>query len=99
MPTVKRRASAILCAFHDAKVEFVGKAVVLSVGKAGDGLKHSLDEAHGLRISIRGHTGRWPVSTIKFAQDSSTEKSCVASSAPASTKNALIELQNYSDQQ
>jgi hypothetical protein len=22
---------------------------------------------HGLRISIRGHEGKWPVSTIKFA--------------------------------
>jgi hypothetical protein len=23
---------------------------------------------HGLRISIRGHYGKWPISTIKFAQ-------------------------------
>jgi len=23
---------------------------------------------HGLRISIKGHDGKWPVSTIKFAQ-------------------------------
>jgi hypothetical protein len=28
----------------------------------------SLDDDHGLRISIRGHPGSWPVSTIKFAQ-------------------------------
>jgi hypothetical protein len=28
----------------------------------------SLDELHGLRISIIGHDGKWPVSTIKFAQ-------------------------------
>jgi hypothetical protein len=27
-----------------------------------------LDEFHGLRISIIGHEGKWPVSTIKFAQ-------------------------------
>jgi hypothetical protein len=27
-----------------------------------------LDELHGLRISIRGHDGRWPISTIKFVQ-------------------------------
>jgi hypothetical protein len=27
-----------------------------------------LDEMHGLRISIRGHHGKWPISTIKFAQ-------------------------------
>jgi hypothetical protein len=29
-----------------------------------------LDEVHGLRISVRGHEGRWPVSTIKFSQTS-----------------------------
>jgi hypothetical protein len=23
---------------------------------------------HGLLISIRGHDGKWPVSTVKFAQ-------------------------------
>jgi hypothetical protein len=23
---------------------------------------------HGLRISIEGHDGRWPVSTIKFVE-------------------------------
>jgi hypothetical protein len=23
---------------------------------------------HGLRISVRGHEGKWPVSTIKLAQ-------------------------------
>ena len=27
-----------------------------------------LDGAHGLRISIKGHDGKWPVSTVKFAQ-------------------------------
>jgi hypothetical protein len=27
-----------------------------------------LDEMHGLRISVRGHEGRWPISTIKFVQ-------------------------------
>jgi hypothetical protein len=29
-----------------------------------------LDELHGLRISIRGHDGKWPVSTVKFSQRS-----------------------------
>jgi hypothetical protein len=28
----------------------------------------SLDEDHRLRISIGGHAGSWPISTIKFAQ-------------------------------
>jgi len=27
-----------------------------------------LDDIHGLRISVRGHDGRWPVSTIKFIE-------------------------------
>lgn len=64
----KRCASTILCAFHEAEAELVGKAVILSDGKAGTVEIVSLDEGHGLRISLRGHAGRWPVSTIKFAQ-------------------------------
>jgi hypothetical protein len=35
---------------------------------AGTAETVSLDEDHGSRISIRGHPGSWPVSTIKFAQ-------------------------------
>jgi hypothetical protein len=68
MPVAKRCASTILCTFHQAEAELVGKAVILSDGKAGTVELVSLDENHGLRISIRGHDGRWPVSTIKFAQ-------------------------------
>jgi hypothetical protein len=45
-----------------------GKAVVLTDGKAGTAETVSLDELHGLRISIRGHDGKWPISTIKFVQ-------------------------------
>jgi len=37
-------------------------------GKAGAVEGVSLDEMHGLRISIAGHDGKWPVSTIKFVQ-------------------------------
>jgi hypothetical protein len=68
MPTAKARASAILAEFEHAQTELVGKTVVLADGKAGtvDGVW--LDELHGLRISITGHDGKWPVSTIKFAQ-------------------------------
>jgi hypothetical protein len=54
--------------FHEAEAELVGKAVVLSDGKAGTVEIVSLDEDHGLRISIEGHVGNWPISTIKFAQ-------------------------------
>jgi hypothetical protein len=69
MPTVKLRASTILGAFEQAQSELVGKAVVLTDGKAGTVEKLWLDELHGLRISVKGHDGRWPVSTVKFAEN------------------------------
>ena len=68
MPSAKRHASTILYALMKAQSELVGKAVVLTDGKAGTVENVWIDEFHGLRISIRGHDGRWPVSTIKFAQ-------------------------------
>jgi hypothetical protein len=68
MPTAKLRASTILSAFEQAQTELVGKAVVLTDGKAGTVDKVWLDELLGLRISIDGHDGKWPISTIKFAQ-------------------------------
>jgi hypothetical protein len=68
MPTAKLRASTILGEYEQAQAELVGKAVILSDGKAGtvDGIW--LDELHGLRISIRGHDGKWPISTVKLVQ-------------------------------
>lgn len=68
LSTVKLRASTILGAFEQAQTELVGKAVVLTDGKAGTVESVWLDELHGLRISISGHDGKWPISTIKFAQ-------------------------------
>jgi hypothetical protein len=68
MPTAKVRASIILSEFDKAQTELVGKAVILTDGKAGTVESVWLDEMHGLRISIRGHDGKWPVSTIKFAE-------------------------------
>ena len=68
MPVAKVRASTILSEFDQAQAELVGKAVVLTDGKAGTVDNIWLDEHHGLRISIRGHEGKWPVSTIKLAQ-------------------------------
>jgi preprotein translocase subunit YajC len=68
MSTVKVRASTILREFEQAQTELVGKAVILTGGMAGTVESVSLDEMHGLRISIRGHYGKWPISTIKFAQ-------------------------------
>ena len=49
-------------------MEIAGRAVVLTDGKAGTVEKVWLDEFHGLRISIKGHDGKWPVSTIKRAR-------------------------------
>jgi hypothetical protein len=72
MPTVKLRASTILGAFEAAQSELVGKAVVLTDGKAGTVENVWLDELHGLRISVRGHYGKWPISTIKFEQSAGT---------------------------
>jgi hypothetical protein len=66
--TVKRRALTILHAFEEADAQLVGKAVILSNGRAGTVEAIWLDDVHGLRISIKGHDGKWPVSTVKFAQ-------------------------------
>jgi len=68
MPTAKLNALTILRAVDEARSELVGKAVVLTDGKAGTVEGVWLDEFHGLRISIKGHDGKWPVSTIKFTQ-------------------------------
>ncbi len=68
MASVKRRAMQIMSTFDEAQSELLGKAVVLTDGKAGTVEHVWLDELHGLRISITGHDGKWPVSTIKFAQ-------------------------------
>ena len=68
VPTAKARACAILAEFNKAQTDLVGRAVVLTDGKAGTVNEFWLDEFHGLRISIGGHEGKWPVSTIKLAQ-------------------------------
>ena len=75
MPMAKVRASTILAEFEQAQAELVGRAVILTDGKAGTVESLWLDELHGLRVSIRGHDGKWPVSTIKLAQTNvSTDK-------------------------
>jgi hypothetical protein len=68
MPSVMLRASNILREYGETRSELIGKAVVLTDGKAGTVENVWLDELHGLRISIKGHDGRWPVSTIKLAE-------------------------------
>jgi hypothetical protein len=68
MPTVKPHASTILGAFEEARSELIGKSVVFADGKAGMVENVWLDELHRLRISIKGHDGKWPISTIKFVE-------------------------------
>ena len=74
MTIVQRHASTILTALEDAQSELVGKAVVLSDGKAGTVERIWLDELHGLRISIKGHDGKWPISTIKIEQGAKNDQ-------------------------
>ena len=69
MLSVKNSASTILAAFGEVQSDLVGKAVVLSDGKAGTVKDIWLDEFHGLRISVGGHDGKWPISTIKWVQN------------------------------
>jgi hypothetical protein len=69
MPSVMRRASKILKEYGAVQSELIGKVVVLTDGKAGTVENVWPDESHGLRISIKGHDGRWPVSTIKFTEN------------------------------
>ena len=61
-------AFTILHEFERARTDLLGKAVVLSDGKAGAIDKVFLDELHGLRIGIKGHKGKWPISSVKFAE-------------------------------
>jgi hypothetical protein len=67
-PTVQARALAILREFEQARKALVGRAVVLSDGKSGTVEDVRLDELHGLRVSIAGHDGEWPVSTVKLSK-------------------------------
>ncbi len=58
MPTPKRHASTILGAFEQARTELIGKAVILTDGKAGTVENVWLDEFHGLRICRLSSAGR-----------------------------------------
>lgn len=62
------QAATILSAYQEARALLTGKSVALTNGKAGTVENAWLDELHGLRISIRDHDGKWPVSTIRFPE-------------------------------
>lgn len=69
MPLAKVRASTILREYEQAENELIGKAAVLTDGTAGTIEGLFLDELHGLRVSVSGHIGKWPISTIKMVQE------------------------------
>jgi hypothetical protein len=69
-PTAQERALAILREFEKARKALVGRAVVSSDGKFGTAQDVQLDDLHGLRVIIAGHDGAWPISTVKFADES-----------------------------
>jgi hypothetical protein len=66
--TGDERAMNILRELHAAEKELVGRAVVLTDAKAGTIDQLFLDDEHGLRIAIRGHEGRWPISMVKHIE-------------------------------
>jgi len=68
MSTGENRAMNILNELYAAEKELVGRAVVMTGGKSGTIEHVFLDDVHGLRISIEGHDGQWPISTVKFIQ-------------------------------
>jgi hypothetical protein len=57
-------ATTILDLFYDAH-KLIGVGAVLTNGIAGTIKSVRLDDDHGLRISIGGHLGYWPVSMLK----------------------------------
>jgi hypothetical protein len=67
--TAHDRAITILREFEEAQAELKGKPVILSDGKAGTVEKVKLDELHGLRVSLAGHGGDWPISTVRYTDD------------------------------
>jgi hypothetical protein len=64
--SIQQRALNILREFEQAQIALVGKAVILTNGIAGTVEKLLLDELHGLRVVIAGHTGDWPLSAIRL---------------------------------
>ena len=62
------QAATILSLYEEARSLLIGKSLALTNGKAGAVENGWLDELHGLRISISGHDGKWPVSTIRFPE-------------------------------
>ena len=67
--TLQDRAVTIMREYEQAQGEFCGSAVLLTNGIAGAIETIHLDPLHGLRVTIVGHEGDWPVSTVRLATD------------------------------
>jgi hypothetical protein len=65
MSNLNRSCINIVAAFQDAQDELLGRGVVCTGGQAGTVAMLHLDEEHGLRVTVTGHPGKWPVSTIR----------------------------------
>jgi hypothetical protein len=65
LPETKRQ-SRKRAELDQAQVELVGKALILMDGKARTVDKIWLDEFHGLRFSVRGFEGMWPLTLTDF---------------------------------
>src|SRR3981189_2812323 len=89
MPTVRDHASTILGEFEQAQTELVGKAVILTDGKAGTVESVWLDEMHGLAISIRRHNGEWSVCLLSSNLPANAPQHRPQSRAPASAFDHL----------
>jgi hypothetical protein len=68
MPSAKARASTILGEFEQApeRTRRQARDPHRRQGRTVESI--SLDQLHGLRLSIRGNDGKWPIAIIKFAQ-------------------------------
>jgi hypothetical protein len=90
MANAQARACTILVEYERARTKLVGEAVALTNGKAGTVDRLWLDEFHGLRISIRGQEGNWPVSTIKFCGAVASSGHDAQQSCGGTSKTAMV---------
>jgi hypothetical protein len=92
MPSVKRRASKILKEYGAAQSELIGKAVVLTDGKAGTVENVWLDELHGLRISIKVmmEDGRSQLSSSRRTRRSHRMRDCPSAADVVSELESML---------
>jgi hypothetical protein len=92
VPSVKARACAILAEFNTALAELVGRAVILTDGKAGTVDEVWLDEFHGLRISTIITASAATFVTYKLGSNQASIARELARSANANSRSAQQKL-------